>query len=118
MDSTNQPGRANQFVFSEMACPAPFAKIFLFSPEANQFTDSHRLVPLEGRSRVVTSACVCFHHTRGCGCIDTRHSPRPQLFRANASCITRAPRVAGTRRRISRTRPIQPRPACGERSET
>jgi hypothetical protein len=39
-----------------MACPAPFAKIFLFSPDPNQFTDSHRLVPQEGRSRVVTNA--------------------------------------------------------------
>src|SRR5437667_8924150 len=32
-----------------MACPAPFAKIFLFQPEANQFTDSRRPVPKEGR---------------------------------------------------------------------
>src|SRR5439155_26658317 len=48
--------RANHFVFSEMACPAPFAKIFLFSPEANQFTDSCRLVPLEGRIAIVTDA--------------------------------------------------------------
>ena|SRR5713101_7563059 len=48
--------RANHFVFSEMACPAPFAKIFSFRPDPNQFTDSHRLVPDEGRSRVVTSA--------------------------------------------------------------
>src|SRR5437867_10728263 len=48
--------QANHFVFSEMACPAPFAKIFLFSPEANQFTDSHRLVPLEGRIAIVTDA--------------------------------------------------------------
>ena len=53
----NQSARqANHFVFSEMACPAPFAKIFLFSPEANQFTDSHRLVPLEGRIAIVTDA--------------------------------------------------------------
>src|SRR5439155_11551028 len=48
--------RANQFVFSEMACPAPFAKIFRFRPEANQFTDLPRLVPLEGRIAIVTSA--------------------------------------------------------------
>src|SRR5881396_3893469 len=34
----------------------PIAKIFRFAPEANQFTDSHRPVPLEGRSRVVTNA--------------------------------------------------------------
>src|SRR6266581_1395995 len=48
--------RANHFVFSEMACPAPFAKIFLFRPEANQFTESCRLVPLEGRIAIVTDA--------------------------------------------------------------
>src|SRR5258706_4866852 len=28
--------QANHFVFSEMRCPAPFAKIFLFSPDPNQ----------------------------------------------------------------------------------
>ena len=37
-------------------CQALFAKIFLFSLDPNQFTDSPRLVPPEGRSRVVTSA--------------------------------------------------------------
>jgi hypothetical protein len=35
---------------------APKSKIFLFSLDPNQFTDSPRLVPPEGRSRVVTSA--------------------------------------------------------------
>ena len=43
-----------------MACPAPFTKIFLFRPEANQFTDSHRPVPLEGR--------IARRHERGAGC--------------------------------------------------
>src|ERR1700741_4925188 len=38
------------------SCQAPKAKIFLFSLDPNQFTDSHRLVPPEGRSRVVTTA--------------------------------------------------------------
>src|SRR5437867_4011021 len=52
--------RANHFVFSEMACPAPFAKIFLFRPEANQFTDLHCPVPLEGR--------IARRHERGAGC--------------------------------------------------
>ena len=37
-------------------CQAPESKIFLFSLDPNQFTDSPRLVPPEGRSRVVTSA--------------------------------------------------------------
>src|SRR5258708_21774501 len=48
--------QANHFVFSEMTCPAPFAKIFLFSPDPNQMHIPRRLVPPEGRSRVVTSA--------------------------------------------------------------
>src|ERR1700676_1782752 len=34
--------RANQFVFCEVACPAPLRKIFWFAPEPNQFTDSRR----------------------------------------------------------------------------
>src|SRR5213083_2447071 len=38
--------RANQFVFCQFACPAPFAKIFLFSPDPNQMhirvVPSHR----------------------------------------------------------------------------
>src|SRR6266550_4287432 len=38
-----------------MACPAPFAKIFLFQPEANQFTESHRPVPTEGRAHVTNA---------------------------------------------------------------
>src|ERR1700680_2206546 len=38
--------RANQLVFCQDACPAPFAKIFLFRPDANHFISldvlSHR----------------------------------------------------------------------------
>ena len=37
-------------------CQAPKSKIFRFAPGPNQFTDSPRLVPPEGRSRVVTTA--------------------------------------------------------------
>jgi hypothetical protein len=29
----------------------PFAKIFCFAPDPNQFTDSHRLVPARGADR-------------------------------------------------------------------
>src|ERR1700704_3874733 len=43
--------RANQFVFCRLACPAPFAKIFLFRPDPNQFTDSHRPVSTRGADR-------------------------------------------------------------------
>src|SRR6266404_5949350 len=35
----------------QKSCQAPFAKIFLFSPDPNQFTDSPRLVPHRGVSR-------------------------------------------------------------------
>src|SRR5712692_3666872 len=31
-----------------MVCPAPFAKIFSFAPDPNQFTESCRLVPQRG----------------------------------------------------------------------
>src|SRR5258708_23089204 len=41
--------RANHFVFSEMACPASFAKIFRFAPDPNQMHIHRRPVPKEGR---------------------------------------------------------------------
>jgi hypothetical protein len=40
----------------QKSCQALKSKIFLFSLDPNQFTDSHHPVPPEGRSRVVTSA--------------------------------------------------------------
>src|ERR1700694_6042883 len=43
--------RANHFVFSEMACPAPFAKIFSFRPDPNQMHIHYRLVPTRGADR-------------------------------------------------------------------
>src|SRR5438876_12400703 len=43
-----------------ISCLAPLEKIFRFPPDANHFTDSHRLVPLEGRIAIVTE--------RGAGC--------------------------------------------------
>jgi hypothetical protein len=38
------------------SCPAPFAKIFWFSEQANHFNNPLRLVPLEGRIAIVTDA--------------------------------------------------------------
>ena len=38
------------------SCPAPFAKIFLFSFDPNQQYIVHRLVPLQGRIAIVTDA--------------------------------------------------------------
>jgi len=43
--------RANQFVFCEVACPVPYAKIFPFARNPNQFTDSRRPVPNRGAFR-------------------------------------------------------------------
>src|SRR5258705_6117137 len=69
----------------QKSCQAPFAKIFLFSPEANQFTDSPRLVPTEGR---------CARHQRGAGC-GGRGSARDErgLLRTAKSCGSDAPIV-------------------------
>src|SRR6476646_6445086 len=36
----------------QKSCQAPFAKIFRFAPDPNQFTDSHRLVASHPRSGV------------------------------------------------------------------
>jgi hypothetical protein len=38
-------------VAHDFACPAPFAKIFPFAPDPNQFTDSRRPVPNRGAFR-------------------------------------------------------------------
>jgi hypothetical protein len=54
--TTDFARRANHFVFSEMASPAPLRKIFSFAREPNQFTDSRRPVPIEGRLAIVTNA--------------------------------------------------------------
>ena len=43
----------------DLPCPAPFAKIFPFIPDPNQFTESHRPLPQRG---------VAQRHGRGAGC--------------------------------------------------
>jgi hypothetical protein len=40
----------------QTSCQAPFAKIFSFAFDPNQFTDSCRPVPQEGRLAIVTNA--------------------------------------------------------------
>jgi hypothetical protein len=54
------PGRANHFVFSEMAFQPLFTKIFCFAPDPNHFTDSPRPVSTRGR--------IARRHERGAGC--------------------------------------------------
>ncbi len=53
--ATNQPDGQITSDFQKW-CQAPKSKIFLFSPPPNQLHIQTRLVPPEGRSRVVTSA--------------------------------------------------------------
>jgi hypothetical protein len=50
----NATGKSLRIIRNESQ--APKSKIFCFALDPNQFTDSHRLVRPEGRSRVVTTA--------------------------------------------------------------
>ena len=41
---------------ADLGCPVLLAKIFSFAPDPNQFTESCRPVPTEGRIAIVTDA--------------------------------------------------------------
>src|SRR5258706_3204338 len=78
--------RANHFVFSEMACPAPFAKIFSFAPGPNQMHDSRYPVPHRG---------AWSRHERGAGCGGSGPCPwRTYLTRTAKSCRYVSPMLA------------------------
>src|SRR6266566_628855 len=79
MDSTNLPDGQITSVFPKW-CQAPFAKIFLFAPDPNQFTDSP--VPFRQEGRCATSStwsgmrwtraaretsAVCLRTVKSCG---------------------------------------------------
>jgi hypothetical protein len=53
--AANQPDGQITSDFQK-SCQAPFAKIFSFASDPNQFTDSPRPVPQEGRLAIVTNA--------------------------------------------------------------
>jgi hypothetical protein len=55
LGAANQPDGQITSDFQKW-CQAPFAKIFQFQSDPNQFTASHRLVPQEGRIAIVTNA--------------------------------------------------------------
>src|SRR5258708_19333448 len=84
-----------------MACPAPFAKIFLFRLDPNQFTDSRRPVPTEGR---------CARHQRGAGCGGReRAKDDGAVLRTAKSCGSDAPRPASSlREEAQATVPTKP----------
>src|SRR5438874_9370811 len=50
-----------------------------------------------GVTVVTTLVCFVFFAREAAGALGTRHSLRPLFSRANGSCTTRAPRVAGRR---------------------
>src|SRR6266478_9441047 len=53
-------------------------------------------MPGESGGPVVTNSCVCFHHTRGCGCIGHPAFPTPSFGRALHAPLGRiAPRDRG-----------------------
>ena len=73
-------------------CPAPFAKIFLFSPDPNQFTDSRRPVPNRGAFRD--------RHGRGAGCGGRgRRADERAGSRTAKSCGSDAPTLASSWRK-------------------
>ncbi len=110
--ATDFTRRANHFVFSEMACPAPFAKIFLFRPDPNQFTDSHRPVPQRGVAHVINVGhgmrWTRRHWARMSDCragfpvSGHRRAGRKMLKRTAKSCGSDAPRLASSFAEASR----------------
>jgi hypothetical protein len=81
-DKSTRRGKSLRIIRNESQ--APKSKIFWFSFDPNQFTDSHRLVPPEGRSRVVTTAGRDAVDARASGAqaIAGRDEPRER----NAAC--------------------------------
>src|ERR1700681_1795522 len=73
-----------------------------------------RVMPGYSGGPVVTNSCVCFYHTRGCGCIGHPAFPAPSDFWANgfAKLGRIAPRERGVILEIGAT-PLQS--ACNRR---
>jgi len=71
-----------------------------------------RGMPGETGVTVVTNSCVCFYHTRGCGCIGHPAFPAPSVYRgANGSCKN----SGGSRRENAGSSLKLERCHCGER---
>ena len=95
-----------------MACPAPFAKIFLFPPDPNQFTDSHRPVPQRGVAHVINVGhgmrWTRRHWARMSDCragfpvSGHWRAGRKMLKRTAKSCGSDAPRLASSFAEASR----------------
>jgi hypothetical protein len=90
----NPPGKSLRIIRNESQ--APKSKIFLFSLDPNQFTDSRRLVPPEGRSRVVTSAGRDAVDAAASG--ERMQAGRMMLMRTAKSCRSDAPGLASSLR--------------------
>jgi hypothetical protein len=90
----NATGKSLRIIRNESQ--APKSKIFMFSPDPNQFTDSHRLVPPEGRSRVVTTAGRDAVDAAASG--ERMQAGRMMLKRTAKSCRSDAPGLASSLR--------------------
>src|SRR6478736_5794216 len=91
---------------SVKSCPARFAKIFSFSPDPNQFTCSHRLVPQRGARAIVTNA--------GRDAVDIDGAEDDRRLRWTAkSCGPDAPTQVSSWR-VNRQRRWQPSMVTGE----
>src|SRR5882757_7982055 len=87
-------------------CPAPFAKIFSFAPDPNQFTESRCLVPQRGARAIVTDA--------GRDAVDTDGAEDDRRVRWTAkSCGPDAPTLVSSWR-VNRKRRWQPSMVTGE----
>jgi hypothetical protein len=89
------------------SCPAPFAKIFSFSPDPNQQYIARRPVPQRGARAIVTDA--------GRDAVDTDGAEDDRRWRWTAkSCGPDAPTLESSRWRQLRRRRWQKSPVTGE----
>src|SRR5258708_27107579 len=89
--SQNSLARSGEILLrvqADLGCPDLSEKIFHFAPRPNQFTDSRRPVPKEGR---------CARHQRGAGCGGRgRAKDDGAVLRTAKSCGSDAP-IAGVK---------------------
>src|SRR5258706_3216272 len=68
--------------------------------EVSRNTIARGMPGRSGVTVVTTLVCLFFYTHEAAGALGTRHSLRPLISGRKDSCTTRAPRAAGSRRRI------------------
>src|SRR5258706_10000964 len=81
----------------QKSCQAPFAKIFCFAFDPNQFTDSHRLVPTRGADRA-SSRNAGRDAVDAAASGEQQRAGRMMLKRTAKSCGSDAPGLASSLR--------------------